>query len=254
MTRTPQAKHSASEGAAALGNLHHTQDIRNGAPPEAAPFIKDEGDLGPYARTPAYPRPSDLSSGEQPAAISRPSRTFPLADGFDAILAASRALRSIRRPSPNLATSPTTTGPPTPRTLPPFPTFDDDAPALDPLSSAPAPPTSSEHGPIQAFALLEFDDGQFYMNTYAVYLGRDMVAQKMALLRELEARYDNEGRLTGDETSHMRPPSSGSPTRAGVLGRRRKKKKRRGERTGQQQRGQRERRDRQSGSGRHAQA
>ncbi len=40
---------------------------------------------------------------------------------------------------------------------------------------------------IQAFAKLEFDDGQFYMNTYSVELGRDIRAARLAFQRDLEA-------------------------------------------------------------------
>lgn len=39
---------------------------------------------------------------------------------------------------------------------------------------------ASEEHQIQAFAKLEFDDGEFYMNTYAVELGRDLAAARRA--------------------------------------------------------------------------
>lgn len=39
---------------------------------------------------------------------------------------------------------------------------------------------------IQAFAKLEFDDGEFYMNTYSVELGRDIRAARLAYDRENE--------------------------------------------------------------------
>ena len=45
--------------------------------------------------------------------------------------------------------------------------------------------TESEDNEIQAFAKLEFDDGEFYMNTYAVELGRDIQAARQAEEREL---------------------------------------------------------------------
>lgn len=45
----------------------------------------------------------------------------------------------------------------------------------------------SEEPQIQAFAKLEFEDGQFYMNTYAVELGRDIQAAREASERELDA-------------------------------------------------------------------
>ena len=50
----------------------------------------------------------------------------------------------------------------------------------------------SEAPRIQAFAKLEFDDGQFYMNTHAVELGRDIRAAKRALEQDLEASQDQE--------------------------------------------------------------
>lgn len=39
---------------------------------------------------------------------------------------------------------------------------------------------------ISAYALLEFEDGQFYMNTYSVILGRDLAAARAALRRDQE--------------------------------------------------------------------
>ncbi len=39
---------------------------------------------------------------------------------------------------------------------------------------------------ISAYALLEFEDGQFYMNTYQVILGRDLAAAKAAMRRDTE--------------------------------------------------------------------
>jgi hypothetical protein len=45
----------------------------------------------------------------------------------------------------------------------------------------------SEAPRIQAFAKLEFDDGQFYMNTYAIELGRDVRAARAAIARDIEA-------------------------------------------------------------------
>ena len=41
---------------------------------------------------------------------------------------------------------------------------------------------------VQAFAKLEFDDGQFYMNTWSVELGRDMRAARKALHQEFEGQ------------------------------------------------------------------
>lgn len=45
----------------------------------------------------------------------------------------------------------------------------------------------SEPPRIQAFAKLEFDDGEFYMNTYSVELGRDVRAARQAYERDVQA-------------------------------------------------------------------
>lgn len=50
----------------------------------------------------------------------------------------------------------------------------------------------TEQHQIQAFAKLEFDDGEFYMNTYAVEIGRDLLAARQAA--EFHARQDTEKR------------------------------------------------------------
>ena len=50
----------------------------------------------------------------------------------------------------------------------------------------------AEQHQIQAFAKLEFDDGEFYMNTYAVEIGRDVHAARQAA--DLQARQDTETR------------------------------------------------------------
>ena len=44
---------------------------------------------------------------------------------------------------------------------------------------------------IQAFAKLEFDDGQFYMNTYSVELGRDIRAARMAFQTDFDASHES---------------------------------------------------------------
>ena len=61
----------------------------------------------------------------------------------------------------------------------------------------------SEGPRIQAFAKLEFDDGQFYMNTYAVELGRDIRAARKALQYDYQANQVQE-----------RPPSMQSRHRS----------------------------------------
>lgn len=47
---------------------------------------------------------------------------------------------------------------------------------------------------IQAFAKLEFDDGQFYMNTYAVELGRDVRAARLAFHNGMGSDHEVIGR------------------------------------------------------------
>lgn len=66
-----------------------------------------------------------------------------------------------------------------------------------------APPSVSESdGPrIEAFAKLEFDDGEFYMNTYAAELGRDLRAARLVSGREQEGS-------TLSEPKWMRPKTS----------------------------------------------
>ncbi|MCJ1231340.1 hypothetical protein MMC12_008017 [Toensbergia leucococca] len=54
---------------------------------------------------------------------------------------------------------------------------------------------------IQAFAKLEFDDGQFYMNTYSVELGRDIRACRMAYQKNIEANQEAEAKTKSQSTS-----------------------------------------------------
>ncbi|KAI4121818.1 MAG: hypothetical protein LQ338_006150 [Usnochroma carphineum] len=57
----------------------------------------------------------------------------------------------------------------------------------DPTLEAAASVVESETPRIQAFAKLEFDDGEFYMNTYSVELGRDIRAARQAYERDVQA-------------------------------------------------------------------
>lgn len=66
----------------------------------------------------------------------------------------------------------------------------------------------SEEPQIQAFAKLEFDDGEFYMNTYAVELGRDIQAAREAYERESDAREGSSSK------SGKRNPSKGGSTKS----------------------------------------
>lgn len=63
----------------------------------------------------------------------------------------------------------------------------------------------TEQHQIQAFAKLEFDDGEFYMNTYAVEIGRDVHAARQAA--DVQARQDPETKFSKRSAS-----SSGSIT------------------------------------------
>ncbi|KAL9593673.1 MAG: hypothetical protein Q9219_007443 [cf. Caloplaca sp. 3 TL-2023] len=62
----------------------------------------------------------------------------------------------------------------------------------------------SEPPRIQAFAKLEFDDGEFYMNTYSVELGRDIRAARQAyerdvrLLQQVDAKLRKRSSSSGD--------------------------------------------------------
>ena len=68
--------------------------------------------------------------------------------------------------------------------------------AASQLPTAPSVADSEEQHQIKAFAKLEFDDGEFYMTTYAVELGRDIHAARQAFERDLEApeRTDSKSR------------------------------------------------------------
>lgn len=57
----------------------------------------------------------------------------------------------------------------------------------DPTMEAATSVVESEVPRIQAFAKLEFDDGEFYMNTYSVELGRDIRAARQAYERDVQA-------------------------------------------------------------------
>ena len=59
----------------------------------------------------------------------------------------------------------------------------------------------SEGDRIQAFAKIEFDDGDFYMTTHAVELGRDLEAARMQREREFEAGFGSDVRSKKRSTS-----------------------------------------------------
>ncbi|MCJ1285094.1 hypothetical protein MMC26_004432 [Xylographa opegraphella] len=62
---------------------------------------------------------------------------------------------------------------------------------------------------IQAFAKLEFDDGQFYMNTYSVELGRDIRAARVAF----QSGFSSDHEVT--RRSHKRSNSSADANQVG---------------------------------------
>lgn len=61
-------------------------------------------------------------------------------------------------------------------------------PFLDPSPYIPEPQETQ----VSAYAKLEFEDGEFYMNTFSVILGRDQVAAKRARKRELKQQLRRE--------------------------------------------------------------
>ena len=73
--------------------------------------------------------------------------------------------------------------------------------ASQPLT-APSVAASEEQHQIQAFAKLEFDDGEFYMTTYAVELGRDIHAARQAFERDLEAHEHTDSKSRKRSAGH----------------------------------------------------
>ncbi|KAL3424485.1 Forkhead box protein K2 [Phlyctema vagabunda] len=88
------------------------------------------------------------------------------------------------------------------------------------LSADPDPyldPSPDIHGldqtRISAYAKLEFDDGEFYMNTYSIILGRDILAAKAAQRRELQAvkkELNAQAQAAGDPKTPTRVKTQGS--------------------------------------------
>jgi hypothetical protein len=90
----------------------------------------------------------------------------------------------------------------------------------------------SEAPRIQAFAKLEFDDGQFYMTTYAVELGRDVRAARVAMARDMEASHrsgsihngpNSSGGNASQNANRVKPSGSGVVAsvvseKAGIIG------------------------------------
>ena len=108
-----------------------------------------------------------------------------------------------------------------PRPIPPYepesglsnvPMASADAPSIDQAmdSHEPYPGASpylrdADETRIQAYAMLEFPDGQFYMNTYSVILGRDLAAARAAMRRDAElARQKEEEETMGEPKTPIR--------------------------------------------------
>jgi hypothetical protein len=92
----------------------------------------------------------------------------------------------------------------------------DDAQYFDGTSSL----GESEAPRIQAFAKLEFDDGQFYMNTYAVELGRDIRATRVTSRTEPFGRHGRPSSGAGSISENVKRDMGGSiiSERGGIMG------------------------------------
>ncbi|KAI4164187.1 MAG: hypothetical protein LQ342_002151 [Letrouitia transgressa] len=93
-----------------------------------------------------------------------------------------------------------------------------DDPTLDSAHSI----VDSEPQRIQGFAKLEFTDGEFYMNTYSVELGRDIRAARLAVERDLAhvqrngAKRRKRSSSDGDTSEHAKWPN-GRPISSSVV-------------------------------------
>ena len=81
-------------------------------------------------------------------------------------------------------------------------TQDEDVMTEAPDGETAASLVESEVARIQAFAKLEFDDGEFYMNTYSVDIGRDIEAARIAaeMEQEVEQSFDSRPRKRSAST------------------------------------------------------
>lgn len=85
---------------------------------------------------------------------------------------------------------------------PSLPILPHGTPMTDSLFSEAANSVVESEAPrIQAFAKLEFDDGQFYMNTYSVELGRDIRAARLASQWDLGSPQEPDARIKKRSTS-----------------------------------------------------
>ena len=88
------------------------------------------------------------------------------------------------------------------------PPFEPDMEELAPLT-APASVVDSEGPRIQAFAKLEFDNGDYYMNTYSVVLGRDKAIPRLSLKRDQEENTPADSRRPLTTSSEVPSQESG---------------------------------------------
>ncbi|SLM37059.1 Winged helix-turn-helix DNA-binding domain [Lasallia pustulata] len=85
---------------------------------------------------------------------------------------------------------------------PPLPMLPNSTSMTDGLFSEAGPSVVESEAPrIQAFAKLEFDDGQFYMNTYSVELGRDIRAARLACQWDLGSPPEPDAKMKKRSTS-----------------------------------------------------
>ncbi|KAI4128663.1 MAG: hypothetical protein LQ347_004078 [Umbilicaria vellea] len=94
---------------------------------------------------------------------------------------------------------------------PSLPILPNGTPMTDSLFSEAANSVVESEAPrIQAFAKLEFDDGQFYMNTYSVELGRDIRAARLA------SQWDLGSPQEPDAKTKKRSTSSGDASQTSI--------------------------------------
>ncbi len=110
-------------------------------------------------------------------------------------------------------------GVPLPVAVPDMVTADPGSPSHDSagysyFETAPPSMVGSDPPRIQAFAKLEFDDGEFYMNTYAVELGRDLRSARLAYGR------DNDDSQISEIRRRRRSDSGGDASQASARARR----------------------------------
>jgi hypothetical protein len=107
---------------------------------------------------------------------------------------------------------------PIPSLAPPF-ELDTSMAQLDPLPYAPdglIEPYAEQPAPVQpatGFAKLEFQDGHFYMTTYAVELGRDMRAYRVAQQYQARVPLKHERSSGGAKRSQRSASVPGTPVR-----------------------------------------